>query len=173
MSEQIQTHWKKLYNPDFLGSYSLEPGKDMVLTIGTIKTEMVTSPDGKKEEQMVIRFIENAKPMILNATNAKTITKMYKTPYIEEWHGKKIQLFSEKVKAFGEIVEALRIRPTAPATKNISTKCEECKNDIIAFGKMTAEQMATYTINKYGKAICSECATKIKNQEETNNVTNE
>ena len=27
------THWKKFHNPDYLGSYSLDPGKDMILTI--------------------------------------------------------------------------------------------------------------------------------------------
>ena len=38
-------------------------------------------------------FAENVKPMIVNSTNAKTIEKLYKTPYIEEWKGRKIQLF--------------------------------------------------------------------------------
>jgi hypothetical protein len=168
MSEQ--THWKKLYNPDYLGSYSLEPGKDMVLTIGTVKNEMVTGTDNRKEECMVMRFVEAVKPMIINATNAKTITKVLKTPYIEEWSGKKIQLYSDKVKAFGEVVEALRVRPTPPSVKTTLTKCEECKSEILAFGAMTAEKMAGYTTQKYGKALCSECATKLKNQEELADV---
>jgi hypothetical protein len=159
---QQQTHWKKLYNPDYLGAYSLDPGKDMTLTIASVKNEMVTGPDSRKEECIVIRFVEKQKPMIVNATNAKMIQKIYKTPYIEEWAGKKIQLFAEKVKAFGDTVDALRIRPTAPRQEVISTKCADCKNDIQAFGAMTAEKMATYTTQNYGKALCSECATKIK-----------
>jgi hypothetical protein len=168
MSEQ--THWKKLYNPDYLGAYSLEPNKDMILTIGTVKNEMITSCDGKKEEQMVIRFLEKVKPMILNVTNAKTITKVYKTPYVEDWSGKKIQLYAEQVKAFGEVVEALRIRPTPPRQEVISIICEDCKEKIQTYGTMSPEKMAIYTKDKYGKSICSECATKIKNQEESTNV---
>ena len=167
-----QTHWKKLYNPDYLGAYSLEVGKDMVVTIATVKNEMVMSADGKKEECMVMRFVENIKPLILNATNAKTITKIYKTPYLEEWNGKKIQLFTDKVKAFGEVVEALRIRPTAPRRANVEivAKCVDCDANIQAYGNMTAEKMAAYTTEKYGRPICSDCATKIKEKAVENNV---
>lgn len=157
-----QTHWKKLHNPDYIGAYALDPGKDMILTIKSVKNEIVQGPDGKKEECMVMDFMENVKPMIVNSTNAKAIEKLYKTPYIEEWHGRKIQLFVDKIKAFGEQVEALRIRPKIPSQANISTKCSDCGNDIKGFENKTAEQIAQYTYQKYGKPLCSECATKIK-----------
>jgi ribosomal protein L34E len=170
MSEQ-KIHWKKIYNPEFLGSYSLEPGKDLVVTIKSVVSEMITGADGKKEENMVVRFMEkDVKPMVLNATNAKTIQKIYQTPYIDEWAGKKIQLFSEKVKAFGDVVEALRIRPKIPTQTITSTKCIDCAADIQAFGTMKPEQMAAYTIKNYGRALCSECATKVKNEKEKQDV---
>lgn len=156
-----QTHWKKLTNPDYIGAYSLEPGKDMILTIREVKNEIVTGPDGKKEECMVMTFVENVKPMIVNSTNAKTIQKLYKTPYIEEWQGRKIQIFVDKVKAFGEVVEALRIRPKIPVTQGeISTVCADCGQEIQGFENKTSKQIAQYTYQKYGKQLCTECATK-------------
>ena len=80
-----KTHWKKLNNPDYLGAYALEPGQELVATIKVVRKEMVTGPDGKKEECTVVHFAEKEiKPLILNTTNAKTIQKIYKTPYIEE-----------------------------------------------------------------------------------------
>ena len=88
-----ETHWKKLINPDYLGAYSLDPGKDMVLTIRQVKKEMVTGADGKKEECIVCYWQEDQKPMILNVTNCKMITKLLKTPYIEHWAGHRIQIF--------------------------------------------------------------------------------
>jgi len=156
-----QTHWKKLYNPEFLGAYSLEPGKDLVVTIKSVTSEKVTGADGKKEECMVMRFVEPQKPMILNATNAKAIQKLYKTPLIEEWAGKKIQLFVDKVKAFGEVVEALRIRNYVPKESN-STQliCTDCSCEIKSYASMTAEQVAQYTTKKYSKTLCTECAKK-------------
>jgi hypothetical protein len=155
-----QTHWKKLHNPDYLGAYALEPGKDLIATIKSVAVEKIIGSDGKKEECMVMRFIENIKPMIVNATNAKMIQKLYKTPYIEEWKNRKIQLFVDQVKAFGEVVEALRIRPFIPKAEKVSADCGECSAKIEAFGSMNAEQMAQYTYSKYGKPLCAECAKK-------------
>lgn len=159
-----KTHWKKLTNPDYLGAYALEPGQEIIGTIKSVTREMVTGPDGKKEECTILRFMENIKPMIVNTTNAKTIQKLYKTPYIEEWQGRKIQLYTDKVRAFGEVVEALRIRPTIPKQaepiKDEPIKCADCGQVITEYGKNTAQQMAKYTYEKYGKYLCSDCATK-------------
>lgn len=159
-----KTHWKKLTNPDYLGAYALEPGEEVIGTIKSISREVVTGPDGKKEECTIAKFAENIKPMILNSTNCKIIQKMYKTPYTEEWVGRKIQIFVDKVRAFGEVVEALRIRPTIPKQaepiKDEPIKCADCGQVITAFGNMIASQMAKYTYEKYGKSLCSECATK-------------
>ena len=162
------THWKKLTNPDYLGAYSLENGQEIVLTIKSVRNEMVTGNGGKKEECTVCHFVENVKPMILNASNINIISKIYSTPYIEEWSGKKIQIGSERVNAFGEITEALRIRNVIPQEQK-EIKCECCGSPIQPVGKMNAEQTATYTRNKYGQTLCSACATK-KAQEVKNNV---
>ena len=109
------THWKKLHNPDYLGAYAIEPGTEPIYTIDYVREESVTGPDGKKETCMVVHFKEaGIKPMILNATNAKTINKIYDTPYIEQWQGKPIQIYVAKVKAFGDMTDALRIRPMIP-----------------------------------------------------------
>lgn len=114
------THWKKLTHPDYLGAYALEPGKDMIVTIKSCAIEIVSGTDGKKQECMVIHFMENGvKPMICNKTNAKTITKIHKTPYIEQWAGKQIQLYASAVSAFGTQTEALRIREMVPVSNQV------------------------------------------------------
>lgn len=157
-----KTHWRKLHNPDYLGAYALEPGKDMVLTIKSAVNEMVTGADGKKEECMVLRFVEPEKPMIVNVTNAKTIEKIYKTPYIEEWAGKKIQLYAAKIKAFGESLEALRIRPFVPKpiAGNDKVQCTDCGDSIQSVGGKSPAAIAKYTADKYGRPLCGKCAEK-------------
>ena len=159
MSE-VLTHWKKLTNPDYLGAYALEPGQDLIVTIKSVANEVVTSVDGKKETCSVMHFMENVKPLVLNATNSKTITKLLKTPYIEQWLGRKIQLYVEHgVKAFGDVVDAIRVRPFLPVEKEL--KCADCGGTIQGFGKTSAETVAKHTLAKYGRMLCSECATKI------------
>lgn len=154
------THWKKLTNPNYLGAYSIENNQDIILTIKYVQEETVIGTDGKKDDCVVCHFEENVKPMILNATNMKTITKLYSSPYIEDWAGKKIQIGIEKVKAFGEVVEALRIRKKAPVVEQ-NEKCEVCGNDIMPSNGMTSKQFAEYTKSNCGQAVCKSCAKKI------------
>ena len=157
------THWKKLINPDYLGAYSLEPGQDMVLTIRQVKKEMITGTDGKKEECIVCYWQEEQKPMILNVTNCKMIAKLLKTPYIERWAGHRVQIGAEVVSAFGEKVEALRIRKQLP--EDVKIPCEECGQMIQPAYSMSATQLAAYTKKKYGKTLCAECAQEKKEAE--------
>lgn len=161
-----ETHWKRLINPDYLGAYSLDPGKDMVLTIRQVKKELITGADGKKEECIVCHWQEDQKPMVLNVTNCKTISKLLKTPYIEHWAGHRIQIGAEMVSAFGEKVEALRVRKQLPEDEKIP--CAECGKMIAPAFSMSVSQLAAYTKNKYGKALCAECAqAKNKKEEQT------
>jgi hypothetical protein len=154
------THWKKLTNPDYLGAYAFQPGEEMIVTIKFVANEIVTGADGKKESCSVMHFAENdVKPLVLNATNNKTIAKLLQTPYIEKWSGRKIQLYVQpNVKAFGDVVDAVRVRPFLPVEKELI--CADCGKKIEKFGKMTADVMAKYTLSKYGRMLCSECATK-------------
>jgi hypothetical protein len=108
------THWKKLTNPNYIGSHDLQPGQELKLTIESVSQEMIKGTDGK-EEMAIVALIKGAKkPMILNKTNCKIIAKIHDTPYIEQWSGKDIIIYSAKVKAFGEMVEALRIKNVKP-----------------------------------------------------------
>jgi hypothetical protein len=141
--------------------------------------------DNKKEKCPIAYFVEPVKPVVLNVTNCKVIAKIYKTPDVEKWMGKKIQLFATQVKAFGELVDAVRVRsyvpdeskqknpsptkqsePTQPAptepTEPVSI-CADCNEPITAFGKMTAAQVADHTAGKYGRQLCADCATKAAN----------
>lgn len=118
--EQQKTHWKALTNPDYIGAYTIMDGtsanKELIVTINQVKREMVTGADGKKEECTVC-YLKGQKPMILNATNQKTMTKLFGSPFIEDWEGKSMTLYVAKIKAFGDTVDALRVRSTAPVIK--------------------------------------------------------
>ena len=107
----MATHWKKLTNPNYLGAYAFDQGEEKTVTIDSVTEETVTGHDGKDSDCMVLHFREpDAKPMILNRTNAKTIEKIAGTPYIEEWAGLKIILVVRTVSAFGSEVDAVRVK---------------------------------------------------------------
>lgn len=160
------THWKKLNNPDYIGAYAFEPNETKTLTIQKVTREIVKGPDGKSEECTIVHWRENEKPLILNVTNAKAIQKIAGTPYIEKWPNVCVMLGVETVKAFGEIVEAVRVKKTKPPQPQRAAKqeltCADCGKIITPAGGFSAEVIAKNTSDKFGTALCFACGTARK-----------
>jgi hypothetical protein len=109
-----KTHWKKVFNKDYLGAHDLDEGKDLVATIDHIEIREVPDSSGKKSKCNVAIFTTKIKPMVLNVTNCKVIKKFAGSNYIEDWKNVPVTIYSKQVQAFGEEVEALRIREKQP-----------------------------------------------------------
>lgn len=154
------THWRQTQHPDYLGAWALQPGQEPVLTITTAGVEKVVGTDGKKEECLVIGYKEKIGPgkMIVNATNSRSIEKIAGSPYIEMWTGTQIQVYVEKVKAFGCIVDALRIRSFKPKPAQPAPNCSECSQPIQAAYGRSPEALAAYTKEKFSVPLCASCA---------------
>jgi len=171
-----ETHWKKLSNPNYLGSWDFQKGEERTLTISRVVQEEVVDMEKVKKDAkakkscIVAYFRENSKPMILNKTNCKTIQELYKTPIIEKWAGCAITIKVEKVRAFGKMEEALRVKneidePQAEPEPIPIPLCHDCNNEITAFDKYTAEQIAAVNQKRYGVPLCAECSNKRKSEE--------
>ncbi len=152
-------------SPNFLGSWDLydAPGQRITVTIDTFTSEKVPNGKGGNELVTVLHFKESIKPLICNLTNRKTLCRLYKTKSVQELKGKQIIIGIEKVHAFGKIHDALRIVPEIPSAKRFY--CEVCSNEILAQYGKNAEQLAAYTKGKFGKSLCSKCATTLKEAE--------
>jgi len=160
MSEK--THWKKYSNPDYIGAYAFQPGEEKTLTISTVKRETVIGAEGRSEECTVVHFVEPEKPLILNATNGRMIQRVLETPYVEDWAGRAIVLGVDMVKAFGERVEAVRVRKKQAVVKNAA--CADCGTIITGSGQYTAKQIAAASQKKFGRTLCMTCATADKQE---------
>ena len=141
-----KTHWKKLTNPNYLGAYSLDNKKEMSITIKHVAREMVKGTGGKEEECTVAHMV-NGKPMILNNTNCKVIEKIYGTPFIDDWKNKKITIYIANIRAFGEDVKALRIKPEAPPlpkiTKELYNEAKKALDNGTTFNQMRTKYQIT------------------------------
>jgi hypothetical protein len=115
-----KTHWKKLNNPNYLGAYSLLGVTDELrVKIKEVKKEEVKGIDGKKD-MCIIAYLYNEKPMILNSTNCKSIAKIHNTPFIDDWKNLDIIIYVKKIKAFGEFVDALRVKEILPEKEELT-----------------------------------------------------
>lgn len=180
MGKEVTGHWKKLVlDPKFLGEADFEKGQEIVATISKTTEEEVVSDRGKAIKT-TLNFAENIKPLILNATNSKSIVKVTGKKEVQEWKGARIQVYYDPLVKFGkETVGGVRVRPfppkDVPRPNGEPVKCETCQSDIKPFGKMNTEQMAEYTVKTYGKKMCADCATQVaaKLKEEDSNKDNE
>jgi hypothetical protein len=158
----MKTHFKKLKNPNYIGSWDLmdEEGrvKDLTTTITGVKKEMVHDGNGGQEECPVVQ-LHGVKPLVANSTNLKAISKALGTSFIEEWIGQRITLTVKKIRAFGETHDAIRVLPPAPKKPDLLPNTEQWTAAKAAFdsGSYTIEQIKTkYSLTPENeKLLCS------------------
>jgi hypothetical protein len=131
-----KTHYRKAFKSPYLGSADIVG--ETVLTIDRVSLE----PDKTKKTkdsfntayfvEKEIRPGENLKPMILNATNSKTMYKITDSAFIDDWSGVKVCVYVDKnVRMMGDTVEGLRIKPApkkpeiTKANKNMWDRAKE------------------------------------------------
>lgn len=120
-----KTHYRKAFDSPYLSSADIvEP---TVLTIShvtleadrTKKTKDVFNTAHFVEKE--IRPGEKLKPMILNATNSKTMKALTNSPFIDDWKGIRITVYVDHNVRFGkETLEGLRISPHVPERKSLT-----------------------------------------------------
>ena len=158
-----KTHWKKVVSdPNFIGEGDFQENEEKVLTIDHVNaSETVTTADGKSKKAVVHWKEPGNKPMILNVARSKAIEKVAGSGYFEDWPGVAVQLYIEHgIKAFGEVVSAVRVRPYKPRVAAQVPPCSDCGKPIQAAMGRDAAYMAKYTAGKYGAPLCADCARK-------------
>ena len=173
MAEKL-THWRRVLTTDSLGGFDLDDGKggfiEIDVTIDRTRPTEVKDQNGDKTTELVLYFKETGiKPMILNVTNSKTLQKLLKTPYYEQWSGRLIRIGTEKVKAFGELHDALRIRPYLPPkkTQKQAVPCAVCGKAITDYQGAPAQTIIDRSTAELGQPTCVPCW-NAKKKEETN-----
>jgi hypothetical protein len=91
-------------------------GKEVPVTIKAFSAEMISGQQGE-EQGYLLYFERTPKPLILNKTNAKAIARKY-GPETDEWIGKPLILYAERLKAFGEWHNAARVKVPPNGAKN-------------------------------------------------------
>lgn len=96
-------------------------GRTASVTIRNVVMETVG-----QDQKPIIYFNGKEKGMVLNRTNANTISMVY-GQNTDDWQGGEIQLFTAMVDFQGRSVEAIRVRipPRKPATANIVPNARE------------------------------------------------
>lgn len=109
-------HWKAEFPSDYFGNQHMPPdGSDMVVQIKDVRSEVIQGQRGR-EEKLIVYFDGDVTPdkWILNKTNGSMIEKVTGTAYMDEWVGKKLQLYVDIVSTPQGMKPAVRVREFAP-----------------------------------------------------------
>lgn len=162
MSGKLTGDYRKYMDKNYLGSWDIPEGEDLILTISNVEQDDVKNERGS-ERKLTIHFAEDYKPLIMNATNCDRITQAYGSPKVEDWVGKRIALTTEKVPAFGSVKDAVRIRPYPP--RETEAFCDECGQKIQRHGEYSVNKIVQLSKAKYKKCLCWDCSMKMKAKE--------
>lgn len=134
-----KTHYRKAFDSPYLSSADIvEP---TILTVKGVRLE----PDKTKKTKDLfntayfvekeIRPGEKLKPMILNATNSKTMKGLTNSAFIDDWNGVSVTVYVDPSVRFGkDTVEGLRISPHVPERKTLTPEHKKAwANAVAAF----------------------------------------
>ena len=123
----------------WLASEDILEAGDVVVTIeACYAVEGAEFEGGRKEDVYTLGFMGKKKQLVLNSVNRKTLVKLYGTN-VSEWKGRQITLWVDRnVRAFGEIRNGIRIRPTVPQAKPKQADPATAKPDPFSFAALKA-----------------------------------
>ncbi len=133
------THYRKVFKSDHLSTADLEEfqesGSNLMFTIAHVRQERGAKVAGRKIDANIAYFSENIKPLVLNATNSKTLSKLSGSCFVENWQGIPVQLFIEHTAMLkGEVVGGVRISKTKIKPRElIKRDSPKWKNAITAY----------------------------------------
>ena len=165
MSEK--THYRKAFDSPYLSSADIvEP---TVLTVSRVALETDRTKKTKDHfntayfVEKEIRHGEPLKPMILNASNSKTMKALTNSAFIDDWQNVRITVYVDHNVRFGkETVEGLRISPHVPEKKYLtpdSAKAwEGAKAAYKRDGHLNGVLARVGMSDEHQKQLISECA---------------
>jgi hypothetical protein len=120
-----KTHYRKAFDSPYLSSADLVDA--MTFTISIVRLEMDHTKKTKDSfntayfVEKEIRPGEKMKPMILNASNSKTMKNLTGSSFIEDWINVPVTIYVDHNVRFGkEVVEGLRISPNKPEKRYLT-----------------------------------------------------
>lgn len=103
-----------MYPSKYLKAEDID-GEDAVVTVHSVQMEDMGQGEDT-ESRPVVYFEELDKGLVLNRTNANTVSGLH-GPETDSWTGKKITLYATEVDYKGKVTLGIRVRLRAPGAK--------------------------------------------------------
>lgn len=166
-----KTHYRKAFDSPYLSSADIvEP---TVLTIGHVTLEGDRTKKTKDRfntahfVEKEIRPGEKLKPMILNATNSKTMKGLTGSAFIDDWRDVRVTIYVDhNVRFAKDTVDGLRISPHAPEARYLTPSNTKAWNNAKAAfkrdGNLTAVLGKVSMSQEHQQQLMDECEDDIE-----------
>lgn len=98
-------------------------GRVITLRIRSVTLEEMMGHDKKMTRKPVVWFHGTEKGFVLNVTNARTIAGLHGDE-MDNWKDKRISIYATRVRAFGTVQDAIRVKEELPATPKPQAQAE-------------------------------------------------
>lgn len=114
-----KTHFRKAFDSPYLSSADIVGPTTLTVKRVTLEGDKTKKTKDRFNTayfvEQEIRPGEKLKPMILNATNSKTMKALTGSHFIDDWQNVKVTVYVDHNVKFGkEVMDGLRISPQAP-----------------------------------------------------------
>jgi len=119
---ELPNSYSEMYPNRFLKADLLK-GQKVTLTVKNIIGEELTGDDEKKQLKWILQFVERPLELVIPKVNGECFRRMFgNDPH--SGVGKRVTLFPTKTKAFGQVVDCIRIwgSPDIPEDMPISVR---------------------------------------------------
>lgn len=132
MASKVLLGGELMFPSEYLSAVEFK-GRDVTLTIDSVKIKQLQMKGGKTEDKPVIAFKETKKSLVCNKTNADSIAEMYGTE-ATAWIGKRVTFYPTKTQCGRATVDCIRVREKVPggAAKPAAELPPTDKDDILA-----------------------------------------
>lgn len=127
-------HWKKLFPSEHLES--LDVGAGMTLKIINVESHTVEDEKGKEQGKALIRFTALDAPRGFKKSTwiaPKTCALCLMAMFGEDtagWIGRRVTVHSEKVDAFGDVVDAVRISGSPDLSQQMTIRARKGRKKV-------------------------------------------
>jgi hypothetical protein len=107
-------HFRSMFASDYVGSWEIPKGRDVVLTIARVEAGQLNRPGKRdKEPKPILHFEGKKKGLVMNKTNCLTLEDMF-GPDTDDWVGKRIAIYTTTTQFGRQTVDCIRIRDKSP-----------------------------------------------------------
>lgn len=137
---ETKTHWKKNLDPRYISGDDLKAGlnglaPEMVVTISAGKDAPTFDQTKQAEVSKTALWLKDLsgkniyKPVILNVTNAKSLSKEFGSDFIEDWYNKPVVLYACPDRRFGHVARFKKYYPPVQVkADNALSELSKCSN---------------------------------------------